>query len=105
MLKKDKYKAPCIARQWMLDPLLVYSVDGMAYNEAKTFEKRGVLLLATTTEHDRRYSEMLVSIWAWTLLVFIFSITLLPCGARVGRAFRTDIRDEAAFGLMGGVRE
>ena len=53
--KKDKYLAPCLARQMGYMPL-VYSVDGMAGKEAKSFERRITSLLAV--KWDFPYREM-----------------------------------------------
>ena len=54
-MKKDKYPAPCLARRQGFMPL-VYSADGMAGKEAKSFERRIASLLAA--KWDRPYSEM-----------------------------------------------
>ena len=54
-LKKDKYLAPCLARRRGFMPL-VYSVDGTAGKEAKSFERRIASLLPE--KWDRPYSEM-----------------------------------------------
>ena len=69
-LKKDKYKAHCITRQWTFSPL-VYLVDGMACNEAKAFEKHVASPMAM--KHDRQYSEMLGFVQARMLLAVICS--------------------------------
>jgi hypothetical protein len=53
--KKDKYNAACLERRWSFMPLM-YSVDDMACKEARAFDKRVALLLAS--KWDRRYSEM-----------------------------------------------
>ena len=101
-LKKDKYEQVCIERRRTFCPL-VYSVDGMACKTARAFEKRVASKLAT--KMDRRYSEMVGFVRARMSLVVIRSNTLLLRGARVGRAFRPDIADAAAFNAMGGQRE
>jgi hypothetical protein len=101
-VKKDKYEAPCIARRRTFTPL-VYSVDGMACKEALAFEKRLASLMAT--KHERRYSEMVGFVRARMSLAVIRSNTLLLRGARVGRAFRPELLDGAAFSAMEGVRE
>ena len=53
-IKKDKYLAPCLDRRRGFMPL-VYSVDGMAGKEAKSFEWRIASLLAV--KWDRSYSK------------------------------------------------
>jgi hypothetical protein len=100
--KKDKYEAACIARRRTFTPL-VYSVDGMACKEALAFEKRLASLMAT--KHERRYSEMVGFVRAQMSLAVIRSNTLLLRGARVGRAWRPELLDGAAFSAMEGVRE
>ena len=101
-LKKDKYEQVCIERCHTFCPL-VYSVDGMACKTARAFEKLVASKLAT--KMDRRYSEMVGFVRARMSLAVIRSNTLLLRGARVGRAFRPDIADAAAFNAMGGQRE
>ena len=102
-LKKDKYEQVCIERRRTFCPL-VYSVDGMACKTARAFEKRVASKLAT--KMDRRYSEMVGFVRARMSLAVIRSNTLLLLrGARVGRAFRPDIADAAAFNAMGGQQE
>ena len=53
--KKDKYLQACLDRRRTFTPLL-YSVDGMACKEARSFEKRIASLLAD--KWDRSYSEL-----------------------------------------------
>ena len=54
-IKKDKYLAPCLAmRRGFVPP--IYSVDGMAGKESKSFEMRITSLLAKKWDHP--YSEM-----------------------------------------------
>ena len=101
-VKKDKYEAACTARRRTFAPL-VYSVDGMACKEALAFEKRVASLMAS--KHERRYSEMVGFVRARMSLSVIRSNTLMLRGARVGRAFRPELTDGAAFSAMEGVRE
>ena len=54
-LTKDSYLALCLARRRIFMPL-IYSVDGMAGKEAKSFERRIASLLAG--KWDLPYSEM-----------------------------------------------
>ena len=54
--KKAKYLQPCLDRRRNFTPL-VYSVDGMACNEAMAFEKQIAYLLAE--KWDQLYSDML----------------------------------------------
>ena len=54
--KKAKYLQPCLDRRRNFTPL-VYSVDGMACNEAMAFEKQIACLLAE--KWDQLYSDML----------------------------------------------
>ena len=53
--KKNKYLQACFDRRRTFTPL-VYSVDGMACKEARSFEKRITSLLAD--KWDRSYSEL-----------------------------------------------
>ena len=101
-VKKDKYEAACTARRRTFAPL-VYSVDGMACKEALAFEKRVASLMAS--KHEQRYSEMVGFVRARMSLSVIRSNTLMLRGARVGRAFRPELTDGAAFSAMEGVRE
>ena len=53
--KKDKYLQACLNRRRTFTPL-VYSVNGMACKEARSFEKRIASLLAD--KWDRSYSKL-----------------------------------------------
>ena len=54
---------------------LVYLVGGMAYKEARAFEKRVASLLAT--KWNWRYSEMVGFVRVWMSLTVIRSNTML----------------------------
>ena len=78
-IKKDKYLAPCLARRRGFIPL-IYSIDGIAGKEAKSFERRTALLLAE--KWDRPYIQMVGDVRRRMGLAIIRHNTTLLRGSR-----------------------
>ena len=91
-MRKDKYLAPCLA-MWKGFMPLVYSVDGMAGKEAKSFERRIASLLAV--KWDRPYSEMVGYVRGRMGLAIIRHNTRLLRGSRLKYREVPDIEDAA----------
>ena len=96
-VKKDKYLAPCLARRGGFMPL-VYSVDGMAGKEAKSFERRIASLLAA--KWDRPYSEMVGYVRGRMGLAIIRHNTRLLRGSRSKYREVLEIEDAAGYEAM-----
>ena len=93
-IKKDKYLAPCLARRRGFMPL-VYSVDGIAGKEAKSFERRIASLLAV--KWDCLYSEMVGYVRGRMGLAIIRHNTTLLRGSRSKYRELPEIEDAAGY--------
>jgi hypothetical protein len=92
-VKKDHYLQACVERRRSFAPL-VYSVDGMAAKEEKSFEKRVASLLAV--KWNRHYSEMVGFVRARMALAVVRGVTLKLRGSRCREAWRPEWADSAA---------
>ena len=97
--KKDKYLQPFMDRRRSFTPL-VYSVDGLACNEVKVFEKRIACLLAA--KWDRSYSELVGYVQGRMGMAIIRSNLLLLRGARVHKRTVPWIWDDAEYEAVWG---
>eukprot|EP00956_Cyclotella_meneghiniana_P019699 scaffold34083_cov46-Cyclotella_meneghiniana.AAC.3 len=93
--KKKKYGKACHERRRDFTPL-VYSVDGVPCEEAKSAERRLAGLLAQKWE--RNYSEMCGYVRTWMSLSIIRSQTLLLRGERANTWRRRGALDGVAAG-------
>ena len=82
---------------------LVYSVDGMACKEARSFEKRIVSLLADKWE--RAYSEMVGYVRGQMAMSILRSNNVCLRGARVKRRTVPWVEDSAACEALRGQTE
>ena len=92
--KKAKYLQACLDRRRSFKPL-VYSVDGIACEEAKAFEKRIACLLAE--KWDRPYSEMVGYVRGRMGMAVIRSNTVLLRGAWVHIRTVSWVWDDAEY--------
>ena len=93
-IKKDKYFTPCLARPRSF-MRLVYSVDGMAGEEAKSSEKRIALLL--DGKWDRPYSEMVGYVRGHMCVAIIRHNTTLLHGSLSKYPEVPEIEDAASY--------
>ena len=91
---KAKYLHPCLDWRRSFTPL-VYSVDGMACKEAKSFEKRIACFLEE--KWDQPYSEMVGYVRGRMGMAIIWSNTVLLRGARVHKRTVPWVWDDAEY--------
>ena len=92
--KKDKYLQACLDRRRTFTPL-VYSVDGMACKEARSFEKRIASLLAD--KWDRSYSKLVGYVRGRMAMSILRSNNVCLRGARIKNRTVPWVEDSAAY--------
>ena len=98
--KKKKYLQACLDRLRSFTPL-VYSVDGMACREARSFEKQIASLLADKWE--RAYSEMVGYVRGRMAMSILRPNNVCLWGARVKNRTVPWVEDSAAYEATQGV--
>ena len=92
--KKDKYLQACLDRRWSFTSF-VYSVDGMAGKEARSFEKRIASLLSDKWNHT--YSKMVGYVRGRMAMSILRSNTVCLRGACVKKRRVPWVEDGAAY--------
>ena len=98
--KKGKYLQACLDRRRSFTPL-VYSVDGMAFKEARSFEKRIASLLADKWE--RSYSALVGYVRGRMAMSILRANNACLRGARVKNRTVPWVEDSAAYEATRGV--
>ena len=92
--KKNKYLQACLDGRRSFTPL-VYSVDGMACREARSFEKRIASLLADKWE--RAYSELVGYVQGRMAMSILRANNACLGGARGRKRTVPGVEDSAAY--------